>query len=205
MSVSDQLNKVSQFLDQNGSLQCRLLHLKPSYAVTHPILLSAKHCVVIKLIDNAHQANFHEGTEFARRVLRQKYWIIDLRNALRNVKAKCVNCRKQRTRVSQPFTTELPREILQERVLPYTNSGVDYFGHFETKFLRKNMKRWCCLFTCLTTTAVHIEVVPSLEAETSLTAITGFIARRGKHATILSDNPTNFAGAANEMRDCINA
>ena len=67
------------------------------------------------------------------------------------------------------------------------------------------MKRWCCLFTCLTTRAVHIEVVPSLEAETCLTAITLFIARKGKPATILSDNGTNFVGAAKEMRDCINA
>ena len=67
------------------------------------------------------------------------------------------------------------------------------------------MKKWCCLFTCLTTRAVHIGVVPSLEAETCLTAITRFIARRGKPATILSDNGTNFVGAAKEMRDCINA
>ena len=100
---------------------------------------------------------------------------------------------------------DLPRERLQERVFPYTNAGVEYFGPFEVKFMRKTMKRWCCLFTCLTTRAVHIEVVPSLEAETCLTAITRFIARRGKPATILSNNGTNFVGAANEMRDCISA
>ena len=100
---------------------------------------------------------------------------------------------------------DLPRERLQERVFPFSNTGVDYFGPFEVKFMRKTMKRWCCLFTCLTTRAVHIEVVPSLEAETCLTAITRFIARRGKPATILSNNGTNFVGAAKEMRDCINA
>ena len=100
---------------------------------------------------------------------------------------------------------DLPRERLQERVFPFSNTGVDYFGPFEVKFMRKTMKRWCGLFTCLTTRAVHIEVVPSLEAETCLTAITRFIARRGKPATILSNNGTNFVGAAREMRDCINA
>ena len=67
------------------------------------------------------------------------------------------------------------------------------------------MKRYRCLFTCLTTRAVHIEVVPSLEAETCLNAIKRFIARRGKPATVLSDIGTNFVGAAKEMRDCINA
>ena len=101
--------------------------------------------------------------------------------------------------------TDLPRERLQERVFPFTNTGVNYFGPFEVKFMRKTMKRWCCLFTCLTTRAVHIEVISSLEIETCLTAITRFFAQRGKPATILSDNGANFVGAAKELRDCINA
>ena len=112
---------------------------------------------------------------------------------------------KQEAGVSQPFMADLPRERLQERVFPFTNTRVDYFSPFKVKFMRKTMKRWCYLFTCLTTRAVHIEVVPSLEAETCLTAITRFIARRGKPATILNDNGTDFVGAAKEMRDCINA
>ena len=194
LSASDQLNKLSPFLDENGLLRLhgRLQHSRSSYEVKHPILLSAKHYVVIKLIEDAHRTNFHEGTEYVRSVLRQEYWIIGLRNALRNIKAKCVKCRKQRAGVSQPFMADLQRERLQERVFPFTNTGVDYFGPFEVKFMRK-------------TRAVHIEVVQSLEAETCLTAITRFIARRGKPATILSDNGTNFVGAAKEMRDCINA
>ena len=168
--------------------------------------MSAKHYVVIKLIEDAHRANFHEGTEYVRCVLRQEDWIIGLRNALRNVKAKCVKCRKQRVGVSQSFMADSPRERLQERVFPFTNTGVDYFGPFEVKFIRKTIKRWCCLFTCfLTNRAVHIEVVPSLAAETWLTAITRFITRIGKPATILSDNGTNLVGAAKEMRDCIDA
>ena len=79
-------------------------------------MLSAKQYVVIKLIEDALQANFQEGTENVRSDLRQKYWIIGLRNALRGVKAKCVKCRKQRAGVSQPYMAGLPRERLQERV-----------------------------------------------------------------------------------------
>ena len=163
------------------------------------------HYVVINLIEDAHRANFHEGTEDVRSVLRQEYWVIGLRNALRSVKAKCVKSRKQRAGVSQLLMADLPRERLQERVSPFSNTGIEYFGPFEVKFMRKTMRRCCCLFTCLTTRAVHIEVVPSLEAETCLTAITRFIAQRGKPATILSDNGMNFVGAAKEMRDCLNA
>ena len=84
LSDSVQLNKVSPFLDKNGllRLQGRLQHSESSYEINHPKLLSTKHYVVIKLIEDAHQANFHEGTEYVRCVLRQEYWIIGLRNAL---------------------------------------------------------------------------------------------------------------------------
>ena len=77
--------------------------------------------------------------------------------------------------MSQPFIADSPRERLQERVFPFTNTGVDNFGSFEVKFIRKSLKRWCCLFTFLTTRAVRIEVVPSLEAETCLTATHGLL------------------------------
>ena len=80
LSASDQLNKLSPFLEENGllRLQGRLQHSKSSYETKQPILLSVKHYVVIKLIEGAHQANFHEGTEYVRSVLRQEYWIIGL-------------------------------------------------------------------------------------------------------------------------------
>ena len=62
------------------------------------------------------------------------------------------------------------------------------------------MKRWCFLFTCLTSIAVLIEVVPSLEADACLAANTKFIARRGNLIhIILSNNGTNFVGAAREL------
>ena len=65
------------------------------------------------------------------------------------------------------------------------------------------MKRWCCLFTSLSTRAVHFEVAHSLDAESCMAAVMRFTARRGKPRTILSDNGSNFVGAAREMREYI--
>ena len=92
-----------------------------------------------------------------------------------------------------------------ERVFPFANTGVDYFVPFEVRFMRKSMKRWYCLFTCLTTRAVHVEVVSSLEADACLAAITRFIEPRRKPNITLRDNEANFVGAAREKREWIEA
>ena len=47
------------------------------------------------------------------------------------------------------------------------------------------MECWLFRLTCVTTRALHVEVVLSLEADPCLAAITGFIARRCK-LTIIS-------------------
>ena len=70
--------------------------------------------------------------------------------------------------------------------------------------LRRNMKRWCCLFTCLTTRAVHIKFEQSLDTESCLAAVIRFIARRGYPNTLISDNGANFVGAANELKVFLN-
>ena len=46
---------------------------------------------------------------------------------------------------------------------------------------------------------MHVEVVPSLEADACVAAITRFITWRGKPNIILSDDVTKFVGAAREI------
>ena len=99
---------------------------------------------------------------------------------------------------------DLPRERPDEHVFLFIHTGADHFGPIEVNFLRRTLKRWCCHFTCLTTRAVHIEVLQSLDTESCLAAVTRFIARRGYPSTIISDNGTNFVGAANELKSFMN-
>ena len=66
--------------------------------------------------------------------------------------------------------------------------------------MRRSLKRWCCLFTCLATRAVHIEIVHSLDTESCLAMMPSFVARREQPKTILSDNGLNFVGAAKEFK-----
>ena len=99
---------------------------------------------------------------------------------------------------------DLPEERLDASPA-FTNVGVDYFGPFIVTIGRRNKKRWCCLFTCLTMRAVHIEVVPKLDTDSGLNAIMRFIARRGKPSTITNDNGTNFVGAERESAEYVAA
>ena len=69
---------------------------------------------------------------------------------------------------------------------------------------RRTLRRWCCLFNCLTTRLVHIEVAQSLDTESCLAAVTRFIARRDYTSTVISDIRTNLVGAANELKAFMN-
>ena len=87
----------------------------------------------------------------------------------------------------------------------FSKVGVDYFEPFTVKIGRRNEKCWCCLFTCLTVRAVHIEIVPKLDTDCCLNAIMLFIARRGKPVKMISDIGTNFVGAEKELAEYIAA
>lgn len=66
---------------------------------------------------------------------------------------------------------------------------------------RRNEKRWGLLFKCLTTRAVHIEVLTSISTDSFLMALKRFISRRGKPAEILCDQGTNFHGGDRELQE----
>ena len=94
---------------------------------------------------------------------------------------------------------DLPRERVEKVEFSFTYVGVDYFGPLEVKYMRKTIKRWACVSTCLSTEAIHLEMVYSLDTDSCLSALTQIIARRGRPSTIWCDNGTNFVGANNEL------
>ena len=123
-----------------------------------------------------------------------------LRNALGNLKKRCVSCRKDSFVVQAPILTDLSEEKVRKIDFPFTYFGVDYFGPLEVKHMRKTLKRWMCVFTCLSTRAKHLEMVFSLDSDSCRSAVIQFIASRGHPLKIWSDNGTNFVGANNELK-----
>ena len=66
-------------------------------------------------------------------------------------------------------------------------------------------KRWGILFTCLTTRAVHLEVVEEMTSSSFINALRRFVSLRGPVKLFRSDRGTNFIGATDDLRiDALN-
>ena len=83
---------------------------------------------------------------------------------------------------------------------PFTYVGLDMFGPFTVKQYRKEMKRYGIIFNCLSSRAVHLEVVQNMETDSFIQALRRFIARRGNIRLIRCDNGTNFVGVKSELQ-----
>ena len=72
----------------------------------------------------------------------------------------------------------LPLARLQMFDTPFAHTGIDYFGPFCIKQCRSEIKRYGCIFTRMTTHAVHLEVASDLTVYLFLNAFRRFITRR---------------------------
>ena len=170
------------------------------FETRHPILFDRKHPLIREFLIEQHRKQNHQGIEHLRAVITQRFWITRLRATLHSVKAECKVCNRYSPKILQPEMAELPAERLAAQQFPSSFTGVDYFGPVTVTVNRRSSKRWSFMFTCLTTRAVHMEIVSSISTDSCLMAISRFIARRGQPKTIWSDNGTNFVGADHELQ-----
>jgi len=78
--------------------------------------------------------------------------------------------------------------------LTFSFTGLDYLGpvYVKNKGESETSKMWICLFTCLCTRAIHLELIEDLTAEQFLMCFQRFIARRGRPTSIYCDNASQF-------------
>ena len=122
---------------------------------------------------------------------------------MKRVLRQCMSCRIRFSRVAEQVMANLPEARVLPGEFPFASVGIDYFGPILTRINRSVVKRYGCLFSCMKTRAVHIEVASSLTVDSFIMALMRFISRRGKPIEIFSDNGTNFVGAEIELRKLI--
>ena len=98
---------------------------------------------------------------------------------------------------------ELPRALMHVNHPTFFHFGVDYFGPLLVKQGRSEVKRYECMFTCMTSQTVHLEVAHSLSSDSFISALSRFISRRGSVSHIYSDNGSNFVGADRILKESI--
>ena len=99
----------------------------------------------------------------------------------------------------------LQQTRLHKPLQAFTNSSVDYGGPFVTiqGRGRRREKRYLCLFTCMATCAVHLEMTFGLDTDSFLNAFYRMANKRGFPKNVTSDNGTNFVGAVKELKDLV--
>ncbi|XP_062534396.1 uncharacterized protein LOC134203562 [Armigeres subalbatus] len=172
-----------------------------SFAAKYPVILPRESRITYLLVQSFHRRFLHANSETVCNELRQQFYIPKLRVLIRKVSRECQHCKIKNANPAPPRMGELPRERLTPFIRPFSFVGVDYMGPFLVKVGRSSVKRWICLFTCLTIRAIHLELVHSLTSTSCVMAFRRFVARRGAPMEIFSDNGTNFVGANRQLSE----
>lgn len=197
------LHRLTPILD-NGLLRLRgwLYNSHLDFSVKHPLILPRDSRLTTLVVDHHHRRTLHGGPQLTFTSIRQKFWIIGGRIPIRSFIHRCVTCCRHRATTGQ----QLMGHLSASRVIPcrpFFHTGVDYAGPLTLKTFRgrgaKKYKGYFIIFTCFSTSAIHLEVATDYTTEGFIAAYKRFTGRRGLCSTITSDCGTNLIGADSEL------
>ncbi|GBM63597.1 hypothetical protein AVEN_65876-1 [Araneus ventricosus] len=197
VAKTSKLKALDPFLDENS-----LLRVGGRFESKHQIILPSKHKFTKLLFEHLHKKFLHIGAQGLVHQIRLQYWPINGKGIARKIVHDCIGCFRQRLRVIEQLMGNLPAERVTPSA-PFLNSGVDICGPFQIKL--KNQRKgiyskvYVAIFVCLATKAIHLETVTDLTTDAFIAALKRLCARRGRIATLMSDNASNFKGAASEL------
>ena len=190
------------FEDEDGILRCggRLHNAPLPYAARFPAILPRKHQFTVLMIRKSHSNVMHNGVKETLTDLRSRFWIVKGRQTVRDVISPCATCKKLEGKsYSAPPQPPLPEFRVSDE-LAFTQVGVDFAGPVYLKDVysksKKVYKAYIAIFTCASSRAVHLELVPDLSTETFLRCLKRFISRKGVPRLVISDNGKTFKGSS---------
>ena len=92
----------------------------------------------------------------------------------------------------------LSRTCVTEAIA-YTRTGLAYPGPMIIKTSERQMKVWVCLFTCMVTHAIHLELLQDMSTDEFLLGFRRFISQRGSQIEIISNNALQFKTASQTL------
>lgn len=170
----------------------------------NPVILPKDDHISILLVRHHHAQVKHQGRHLTEGAVRAAgLCLLGGKSLINSVLHKCATCRKLRGKMQEQHMADLPPQRLQTSP-PFTYVGLDIFGPWSvtarrTRGGQAESKRWAIMFCCLSSRAVHIEVVSSLYTSSCINALRRFFAIRGPAKQLISDCGTNFIGASKEL------
>lgn len=195
---TSKLNQLTPLLDESGIMRVGTRATNSSVLTEEekrPKIIPSQSWLARLYIDFHHTKVQHQGRLFTQSSMRQDgIWIPGAQRMIKSYIRQCVTCKYLRGKAATQKMGNLPNERI-EPTPPFTHVGVDTFGPFLVKERRSEIKRWCLVFTCMYSRAVHIEVINDLSTDSFLQALRCLQSIRGPVLTIFSDAGTNFMGA----------
>ncbi|XP_018399005.1 PREDICTED: uncharacterized protein LOC108776790, partial [Cyphomyrmex costatus] len=199
------LTKLSPFVDVLEVLRVggRIKYALLAYDEKHPMILPGESHFAKLVIEACHRGTLHGGGQATLGLIRQHYWIPRGRALVKNLIHRCVSCLRWRVAPSLQLMGDLPRQRVTS-ARPFLNTGVDYAGPMILRTTKgqgqKAYNALVAVFVCMSSRAVHLEIVSDYSSEAFLAALRRFVSRRGLCHTIYSDCGTNFVGADRQLR-----
>ena len=150
-------------LDDHGILRVKghLTHPPVTDAARKQIILPRDHPVIAMIVRHTHESIGHLEHEHLISKVREKLWIPQIRVLTRSILGRCILCKRLNAKPMIQQMAPLPRSRMMAYKPPFSYLGMDLFGPLYVRHGRGTAERWCCLFTCMNTCAVHLELVQS--------------------------------------------
>ncbi|KAJ8353169.1 hypothetical protein SKAU_G00207360 [Synaphobranchus kaupii] len=182
----------------------RLKHAQLPAAEKNPVILPKDGHISLLLTRHHHEQVKHQGRHLTEGAIRSAgLWILGGKTLINLVLHKCITCRKLRGKLEEQRMSDLPPERLKT-CPPFTYVGLDVFGPWSvtarrTRGGQAESKRWAIMFTCMSSRAVHLEVIEAMDTSSCINALRRFFTLRGPAKQLHSDCGTNFVGACKEL------
>jgi hypothetical protein len=227
------LKKVTPFLDNNKILRVggRIDNTLIPYQASHPIILpklevpndkdkeTVETCSLTKkIIIWAHQSTFHGNHSKTTCLINTRFYIPNIRNAVKYVIFRCMQCSKQKAEMSRQLMGNVQKVRLCGAPM-FWMIQLDFMGPFTVRdstrrISRRNkdgemqrvdsQKNWIMVIVDMPIGAVINEVVSDLTPQAFLQSFQRFTSERGVPKYVYFDNATTFVAASKMIKKAAN-
>ena len=179
----------------------RMAHSELSLSQQHPIILDAKDVLVEKMFQFIHIKEKHCGPSLLLSKTSDEFYIIGARRLSTTACRICPLCRRVNPQPSPQLMGDLPTVRTKANQPVFTDVGMDFAGPYTIRHGRGQARTEAsiCIFICMATKAIHLEVVPDMKTPAFIRCLERFISRRNCPQSLHCDNGPNFVGARREL------